>query len=81
MTQEFMDRFKFNTKAILDRFYLMKLEKKSIEYFREYTIRWRADAVKVQPLMIETEMTSLFVLSKGCNILLKDDKCSRTKVI
>ncbi|KAH0737989.1 hypothetical protein KY290_036694 [Solanum tuberosum] len=36
MAQEFMDRFKFNTEAISDRFYLMKLEKKSTESFGEY---------------------------------------------
>ncbi|KAH0738141.1 hypothetical protein KY290_036846 [Solanum tuberosum] len=39
MAQEFMDRFKFNTEAIPDRFYLMKLEKKSTESFREYAMR------------------------------------------
>jgi len=64
MAQEFMDRFKFNTEAIPDRFYLMKLEKKSTESFREYAMRWRADAAKVQPPMAESEMTSLFIQSQ-----------------
>ncbi|XP_055826447.1 uncharacterized protein LOC129894858 [Solanum dulcamara] len=57
MAQDFMDRFKFNTEAIPDRFYLMKLEKKSTESFREYAMRWRADAAKVQPPMIESIKT------------------------
>ncbi|XP_055806917.1 uncharacterized protein LOC129875663 [Solanum dulcamara] len=64
MAQDFMDRFKFNTEAIPDRFYLMKLEKKSTESFREYAMRWRADAAKVQPPMTESEMTSLFIQSQ-----------------
>ncbi|XP_055830916.1 uncharacterized protein LOC129899948 [Solanum dulcamara] len=64
MAYEFMDRFKFNTEAIPDRFYLMKLEKKSIESFRKYAMRWRADAAKVQPPMMESEMTTLFIQSQ-----------------
>ncbi|KAJ8570631.1 hypothetical protein K7X08_037603 [Anisodus acutangulus] len=34
-----------------------------IETFREYAIRWRAEAAKVQPPMAESEMTTLFVQS------------------
>ncbi|XP_060190520.1 uncharacterized protein LOC132619713 [Lycium barbarum] len=63
MAQEFMDRFRFNTETVPDRFYLMKLERKSIETFREYAMRWRAEAAKVQPPMAESEMTTLFVQS------------------
>ena len=63
MAQEFMDRFRFNTETIPDRFYLMKLERKSTETFREYAMRWRAEAAKVQPPMAESEMTMLFVQS------------------
>ncbi|XP_060202773.1 uncharacterized protein LOC132631196 [Lycium barbarum] len=63
MAQEFMDRFKFNTETVLGRFYLMKLERKSTETFREYVMRWRAEAAKVQPPMAESEMTTLFVQS------------------
>ncbi|KAH0716836.1 hypothetical protein KY290_013403 [Solanum tuberosum] len=64
MAQEFMDRFKFNTEAISDRFYLMRLEKNSTESFREYAMQWRADAAKVQPPTAESEMTSLFIQSQ-----------------
>ncbi|XP_060175420.1 uncharacterized protein LOC132606099 [Lycium barbarum] len=63
MAQEFMDRFRFNTETVPDRFYLIKLEKKSTETFKEYAMRWRAEAAKVQPLMAENEMTTLFVQS------------------
>lgn len=61
---EFIERFRFNNEVILDWFHLMKMENKSIESFKEYAIRWRADAVKVQPPMVESEMTSLFVQSQ-----------------
>ncbi|KAJ8526239.1 hypothetical protein K7X08_028716 [Anisodus acutangulus] len=63
MAQDFVDRFRFNTDTVLDRFYLMKLEKKSTETFREYAMRWREEAAKVQPPMAESEMTTLFVQS------------------
>ncbi|KAJ8527706.1 hypothetical protein K7X08_015157 [Anisodus acutangulus] len=63
MAQDFVDRFKFNTDTVLDRFYLMKLEKKSTETFREYAMKWRAEAAKVQPPIEESEMTTLFVQS------------------
>ncbi|XP_060190465.1 uncharacterized protein LOC132619638 [Lycium barbarum] len=61
MAQEFMDRFRFNIETVPYRFYLMKLERKSIETFREYDMRWKAKAAKVQPPMAESEMTTLFV--------------------
>ncbi|KAJ8574068.1 hypothetical protein K7X08_010579 [Anisodus acutangulus] len=63
MAQDFVDRFRFNTDTVLDRFYLMKLEKKSTETFREYAMKWRAEAAKVQPPIAESEMTTLFVQS------------------
>ncbi|XP_059281345.1 uncharacterized protein LOC132035043 [Lycium ferocissimum] len=63
MAQEFMDRFRFNTETVPDRFYLMKLERKSTETFREYAMRWRAEVATVQPPMAESEMTMLFVQS------------------
>ncbi|KAJ8526532.1 hypothetical protein K7X08_029009 [Anisodus acutangulus] len=63
MAQDFVDRFKFNADTVLDIFYLMKLEKKSTETFREYAMKWRAEAAKVQPPIAESEMTTLFVQS------------------
>ncbi|XP_075076785.1 uncharacterized protein LOC142163401 [Nicotiana tabacum] len=64
MAQEFMDRFKFNTETNPDRFYLMMLEKKTTESFKEYARRWRAEAARVQPLMGEDEMTTTFIRSQ-----------------
>ncbi|PHT86760.1 hypothetical protein T459_08866 [Capsicum annuum] len=34
------------------------------ESFKEYAMQWREDAIKVQPPMAESEMTSLFVQSQ-----------------
>jgi len=59
-----MDRFKFNTDIIPDRFYLTKLKKKSTETFREYALRWRSEAARVQPPMSESEMTATFIESQ-----------------
>ncbi|KAJ8562447.1 hypothetical protein K7X08_011738 [Anisodus acutangulus] len=61
IAQDFVDRFRFNTDTVLDRFYLMKLEKKSTETFREYAMKWRAEAAKVQPPITGSEMATLFV--------------------
>ncbi|XP_019232633.1 PREDICTED: uncharacterized protein LOC109213305 [Nicotiana attenuata] len=69
MAQEFKDRFRFNTETNPDRFYLMTLEKKTTESFREYAMRWRAEAARVQPAMGEDEMTDFYSISNGCNIL------------
>ncbi|XP_070013655.1 uncharacterized protein [Nicotiana sylvestris] len=63
MAQEFMDRFRFNTETNPDKFYLMTLEKKTIESFREYAMRWRAETARVQPPMGEDEMTTNFIRS------------------
>ncbi|KAJ8531326.1 hypothetical protein K7X08_026760 [Anisodus acutangulus] len=63
MAQDFVDKFKFNTDTVLDRFYMMKLEKKPTETFREYAMKWRAEAAKVQPPIEESEMNTLFVQS------------------
>ncbi|KAJ8535673.1 hypothetical protein K7X08_023393 [Anisodus acutangulus] len=62
MAQDFVDRFKFNTDTVLDRFYLMKFEKKSRETFREYAMKWRAYNESSTPIE-ESEMTTLFVQS------------------
>ncbi|KAJ8538459.1 hypothetical protein K7X08_027680 [Anisodus acutangulus] len=62
MAQDFVDRFRFNTDTVLDRFYLMKLEKKSTETFREYAMKWRAEAAKVQPPIEESRMMKLSIV-------------------
>ncbi|XP_049370758.1 uncharacterized protein LOC125835694 [Solanum verrucosum] len=64
MAQDFIDRFKFNTDIIPDSFYLTKLKKKSTETFREYALRWRSEAARVQPPMSESEMTATFIESQ-----------------
>ncbi|KAJ8563624.1 hypothetical protein K7X08_032076 [Anisodus acutangulus] len=50
IAQDFVDRFRFNTDTVLDRFYLMKLEKKSTETFREYAMKWRRSDKSSTPI-------------------------------
>ncbi|XP_060181241.1 uncharacterized protein LOC132610855 [Lycium barbarum] len=61
MAQDFMDRFSFNTDITPDRVYMTKLTKKSTESFREYALRWRSEAARVQPPMNDREMTATFI--------------------
>ncbi|XP_060181825.1 uncharacterized protein LOC132611409 [Lycium barbarum] len=61
MAQDFMDRFSFNTDITPDRVYMTKLNKKSTESFREYALRWRSEAARVQPSMSDREMTATFI--------------------
>ncbi|XP_060206189.1 uncharacterized protein LOC132633698 [Lycium barbarum] len=61
MAQDFMDRFSFNTDITPDRVYMTKLTKKSTETFREYALRWRSEAARVQPPMNDREMTATFI--------------------
>ncbi|XP_060185092.1 uncharacterized protein LOC132614615 [Lycium barbarum] len=61
MAQDFMDRFSFNTDITPDRVYMTKVTKKSTESFREYALRWRSEAAKVQPPIRDREMTATFI--------------------
>ncbi|XP_060175148.1 uncharacterized protein LOC132605892 [Lycium barbarum] len=61
MAQDFMDRFSFNTDITPDRVYMTKLTKKVAETFREYALRWRSEAARVQPPMNDREMTATFI--------------------
>ncbi|XP_060198907.1 uncharacterized protein LOC132627530 [Lycium barbarum] len=61
MAQDFMDRFSFNTDITPDRVYMTKLTRKSTETFREYALRWRSEAARVQPPMNDREMTATFI--------------------
>ncbi|KAH0672543.1 hypothetical protein KY284_023630 [Solanum tuberosum] len=61
IAEDFMERFRLNIEIVLDRSYLEKLKKKTTETFREYAIRWRSEAARVQPLEDENEMKDIFI--------------------
>ncbi|KAJ8538022.1 hypothetical protein K7X08_014562 [Anisodus acutangulus] len=62
MAQDFVDRFKFNTDTPWTDF-IDEVGKEAHETFREYAMKWRAEAAKVQPPIEESERNTLFVQS------------------
>ncbi|KAH0652757.1 hypothetical protein KY289_030435 [Solanum tuberosum] len=48
LANSFVDHYKFHVEIAPDRISITKLKKKSIESFREYAIRWREEASRVQ---------------------------------
>ncbi|KAG5620190.1 hypothetical protein H5410_005408 [Solanum commersonii] len=58
------------------RFYLMRLEKKSIESFREYAMWWRAYAAKVQPPMVEIPIIESMEELNGSVFHIKEIMCA-----
>nr|XP_009587084.1 uncharacterized protein LOC104084833 [Nicotiana tomentosiformis] len=56
MAEDFMNRFRFNTKITPDRFTLVKLQKKLFESFQEYARRWRLEATIAQPHLDDSEL-------------------------
>ncbi|XP_070006175.1 uncharacterized protein [Nicotiana sylvestris] len=61
LAQAFSRHFQYNIEIIPDRLSLTKIEKKPGECFREYGYRWREQAVRVNPLMEESEMVEYFL--------------------
>ena len=61
LANAFVDHYKFHVEIAPDRISITKLNKKSIESFREYAIRWREEASRVHPPMEETEMVTFFI--------------------
>ncbi|XP_070030876.1 uncharacterized protein [Nicotiana tomentosiformis] len=61
MEEDFMNRFRFNTKITPDRFALVKLQKKPSKSFQEYARRWRSEATKVQAPLDDSELTKYFI--------------------
>ncbi|KAH0644537.1 hypothetical protein KY284_032421 [Solanum tuberosum] len=54
MAEDFMNRFRLNTKITVDRFSLANIQKKPSENFQEYARRWRTEAIRVKPPLDET---------------------------
>lgn len=47
MALDFMKSFEFNVENAPNRFYIQNLKRNSTESFREYAIRWRSEAARV----------------------------------
>ncbi|XP_016679066.1 uncharacterized protein [Gossypium hirsutum] len=61
LAQAFMKQYGHMAEMVPDRITLQNMEKKLNEGFRQYAQRWREVAVQVQPLLLEREMTMLFI--------------------
>ncbi|XP_033515110.1 uncharacterized protein [Nicotiana tomentosiformis] len=59
--EDFMNRFRFNTKITTKRFALVNLQKKPSESFREYARRWRSDTARTQPSLDDNELNKHFI--------------------
>ena len=56
-----LTQHKYATNFTLDKLSLQTMEKKYNESFRDYPQSWRTMATQVQPPLIETEVTMLFL--------------------
>ena len=65
LAKYFTERFGHNIEDAPDRYYLEKIRQKSTENYREYALRWRKEAAKVQPPMSEREITEMFIRTQG----------------
>ena len=61
LARAFLNQHKHATDFTLDRLALQTMEKRYNESFRDYAQRWRTVATQVQPPLIETEITILFL--------------------
>ncbi|XP_070023279.1 uncharacterized protein [Nicotiana sylvestris] len=61
MAQVFSRHFQYNIEIVSDRMSLTKMEKKPSESFKEYGLRWREKAARVNPPMEEKEMVEYFL--------------------
>ncbi|XP_070021259.1 uncharacterized protein [Nicotiana sylvestris] len=61
MAHAFTRHFQYNIEIVMDRMSLTKMEKKPNESFREYRLRWREQAARVNPPMEEKEMVGYFL--------------------
>ncbi|XP_070039860.1 uncharacterized protein [Nicotiana tomentosiformis] len=61
MAQFFARHFQYNIDIVPDRLSLTKIENKPNESFREYGLRWREQAARVNPPMEEDEMVKYFL--------------------
>ncbi|XP_016454945.2 uncharacterized protein LOC107779115 [Nicotiana tabacum] len=65
MTQEFVRYFQYGSGVTQDRPSLSRMEKKPEESFREFGLRWREQAARVNTPIGEEEMVEIFLKSQG----------------
>ncbi|XP_070002842.1 uncharacterized protein [Nicotiana sylvestris] len=65
MDQDFVRYFQYKSGVTLDRSSLSRMEKKSEESFREFGLRWREQAARVNTPIGEEEMVELFLRAQG----------------
>ncbi|XP_070026331.1 uncharacterized protein [Nicotiana sylvestris] len=61
LARDFVRQFQYNIDIHLDRYSLSNLKKKSSKSFREYAVKWREQAARVNPPIEETKMVSVFL--------------------
>ncbi|XP_049358805.1 uncharacterized protein LOC125823469 [Solanum verrucosum] len=61
LARDFTERFGHNVEIAPDRYYLEKIKQRSTENYREYALRWRKEAARVQAPMSEREITEIFI--------------------
>lgn len=64
MASSFVDRFGYNIDNAPSWTYMQAMRKKLNKSFREYAMRWRAEAVRAQPPFEEQQIKKYFVKAK-----------------
>ncbi|GLT87858.1 hypothetical protein SLE2022_059150 [Rubroshorea leprosula] len=63
VSQAFMKQYEYNISLAPTRDSLQRVTKKGNETFKEFAQRWRSEAAKVIPPLIDSEICSLFIKS------------------
>ncbi|KAL4302462.1 hypothetical protein GQ457_10G004480 [Hibiscus cannabinus] len=61
LSKAFLEQYKHVTDMVPSRIVLQDMEPRSKESFRQYARRWRDVAAQVQPPLLESEVTPMFV--------------------
>ncbi|KAL4290404.1 hypothetical protein GQ457_14G017130 [Hibiscus cannabinus] len=61
LSRAFLEKYKHVTDMVPSRIVLQDMEPRSKESFRQYARRWRDVAAQVQPPLLESEVTPMFV--------------------
>ncbi|KAK5770787.1 hypothetical protein PVK06_046941 [Gossypium arboreum] len=61
LASAFCEQYKHMSDMVSDRMTLQRMEKKPAETFRQYAQRWRDISAQVEPSLIKTEITVLFI--------------------
>lgn len=61
MPEDFTNHFRLNNKITPYRLALVNLYKKPFELFQEYARRWRLEAARTQPPLVDNKLTKYFI--------------------